>query len=266
MILESVRIGVTFVHTGSLASFHGGGERTAGLDLTPLAELMPVELEHENDVFLKSFYRAGLQPNDFASPEVHHVSVAASAPGWMRDVSFANLAPDNFHMLKAKKESDTLLELGGRPLLVSGHFGKGRTFAYLGFSPESSVRAEHKPLVLDRAIRESPEGKLFAIISGTLLVLASGEPPAGSVGSVVDSRTKPLFESLMEHESAERPRLSANWGTDSAGHPVGHIRVENGDHFIFGLRLRLDSENARSGRTLALWSAQYFDLFSTRSC
>jgi len=41
---------------------------------------------------------------------------------------------------------------------------------------------------------------------------------------------------------------------------VGHVRIENGDQFNYGLRIRLTGPNEQTDHSLALWGNQFFDL------
>ena len=259
-IMEAVRAGVAFIHTGSPASFHGGGEKSAALDLTPLAELLPVTLHHENDIVPKSSFRLGSQANGLASHEPRHLVATSTAPKWIQEIPFGNLAPAGFHWLQAKPGAKVLLKIDKRALLIGGRYGKGETFAYLGFSPEGSLNIDQNPLILDRAIQSSSENRLFATMCATLLALASRVDPPVSVANLIEDRTKPLFEALLERAPTEAPRLALSWTSDPDGRVIGHIRIENGTQFIFGVRLRLDGADIRDGRTLPLWSDQYFDL------
>ena len=259
-MLAAVRDGVTFVHSGSMASYHGGGDNTAALDLTQLAEMLPVTVKHENDVYLKSTNRAGNAPNAFVSQEKYQLSATDNAPLWLRNVALSNLAPESFHMLEAKAGSEILLRLNNLPMLAGGRYGKGKTIAYMGFGPQDDVGAKHKPIILDRAIVESPQGHLFAIVSAAILALAAEENPPVSIEETIEDRARPLFENLLAMKPAEGPLVSATWTHDGDGHPVGHVRIKNGNEFTLKLRVRLTGSDVQSGRILQLWSDQYFDL------
>jgi hypothetical protein len=187
------------------------------------------------------------------------------APEWLRDVQWRDLAPANFHMLSAKPGSEVLLKLDDLPLLVTGRYGKGRTIAYLGFSPQEIPSSTVKPLVLDRAIRESEEGRLFAIISASLLSLASGETPSVPIETMIEDRARPLFENLMQGNPAGGPKVAARWVFNADGKPHVRIHITNGDAFNFGLRVRLSSAGIEDGRVLPLWTDQYFNLLPHES-
>jgi len=260
-IMSAVNSGCAFVHTGSPASFHGGGEKTAALDLTPLAQLLPVTVEHENDISLKMSYQVGAMKNELAARTEHHLNPTEEAAPWIRRISFGDLAPENFHILPASKGSKVLINMDDElPMVVSGHYGKGKTFAYMGFSPEGSAKVPVKPFSVDRGIRGSKQEHLFAIVSAILLGLASPEETDPDIGRLFESRTAPLFETLFELPYGTAPKVSVAWTHLSAGKLSGHIHLVNGDRFTFGLRLRLEGSDQKSGRSLALWSNQFLDL------
>ena len=256
VIAEAVRSGATFVHTGSWGSFHGGSERAAALDLTPLAQLLPVEVQHENDIFPKTSYRTGSEINDLpVSARSASIAVSDLAPQWLRDAHFTGLAPESYHVLKPRPGAKVLLQMGDQPLLVSGRCGKGLTLAYLGFSPEGGGS-----VIVDRAIRASAQGRLFAIAAASLLALASGEDPPVPLADLVESRRTPVFERLKNLQSASWPNVTLTWTRSADNHPSARIHISNGPGYVCGLRLRFDGPDFREGNVLALWSNQFFDL------
>ncbi len=260
-IVRAIESGVTFVHTGSWSSFHGGNsDRTAALDLTPLAPLLPVEVGHENDVFPKTTYRVGSEVNDTPPrPPSYRIAVSASAPRWLKDVDFAGLTPASYHLLTARPSSTVLLEMDGMPILVVGHSGEGQTIAYTGFSPEGSAKLGEHTTILDRAIRESAENRLFAIISASVLTLASGEDPRVPVKELVETRATPLYETLKNTPHGAWPEVSLSWDR-AEGRTQARIQIRNGSRYLRGFRMRFDGPDFRTGRALTLWSDQFFDL------
>jgi beta-mannosidase len=282
-IVEAVESGVTFIHSGSWGSFHGGSERAAALDLTPLAQLLPVEVQHDNDVVPKTSYRTGNEINAPPPSWPGHIVASDTAPQWLRDVDFTGLVSAGeskdssspglgFHLLNPRPEAAVLLYMGGHPLLVSGHYGKGRTLAYLGFSPEGPARRggggagsmsvrDRQPTIVDRAIRSSAEGRLFTIVAASLLALASGEDPPVPVKELLETRATPLYETLKNAPRPGWPNVSLSWTREGEGHIQARIRIENkSTQFFRGFRLRFEGPDFLSGRVLTLWSNQYFDL------
>ena len=262
-LLTAVHAGTTFVHSGSAGSFHGGGDfsnRAAGLDLTALEQLLPVVVNHASDVSFSSTFRTGKLTNPFAQRSGLTVSSTAQAPSWLRDVNWSGVDYDNYHILDAKQDSAVLLKLGEHPLLVTGHYGKGSTIAYLGFSPEGGPARDPPSIVLDRAILESPAKQGFAMMSAAILALASGESPPVDISHMIEERALPLYDSLLALKSGSPVSVSVRWGRAPDGNTVGHLHLENGDAFTYGLRLRMDAAGAPPRHSLPLWSQQYFDL------
>ena len=256
-IRDAVDSGVSLIHTGSLASFHGAGEKAAALDLTSLGQVLPVEVGHENDVLLTSTFKVGKEPNGLAFKDsALRITATPDAPAWLKAFHFGSTTPESYHLLQSRSNARTLLEMGGLPLLVSGRFGHGRTLAYMGFTPQGSMRLIDAPVILDRVVRASSDGRLMTTISAALLALASGEDPAAPLSELVESRAKPLYETLKELPQPAWPEITVSWKNQSAG----HVRIQNGAGYTLGLRLRLDGSAIASGRSLPLWSNQFFDL------
>jgi hypothetical protein len=271
-IVEAVKSGVTFIHSGSWGSYHGGGNQAAALDLTPLAQVLPVEVRHENDVFPRTTYRTGAEVNAPPPSWPGPITASEAAPAWLRGVDFTGLTPlgqskDDFasgpgyQLLPPRPGATVLLRLAGHPLLVSGHFGKGLSLAYLGFSPAGSGKIkDHQPVIVDRAIRSSVEGRLFTIVTATLLSLASGEDPSATPSDCAEARARPLFETLKNMSRPQWPEVTMSWTRLPDGYLGARIHIHNGPQYVRGLRLRFDGPDFRGGNALALWTDQFFDL------
>jgi beta-mannosidase len=271
-IVQAVKSGVAFVHTGSWGSFHGGGEHAAALDLTPLAQVLPVEVQHENDVFPQTSYKTGVELNAPPPSWPGSITVADDAPQWLRRVDFTGLAPTGeskddygsgpgYHLLNPRPGATVLLRVAGQPLLVSGKFGKGLTLAYLGFSPAGSGKVkDRQPVIVDRAIRSSAEGRLFTIISASLLALATGQDPQVGISDLLAARATPLFETLKNTPQPAWPQVSLEWTQLPEDRAGARVHIQNGPMYVRGLRLRFEGPDFREGNALALWSNQFFDL------
>jgi uncharacterized membrane protein len=262
-IVAAVNAGATFVHSGSAGSFHGGGNfinKAAGLDLTALADVLPVVVRHDNDAYFKSTFRAGSLANPFAQPKQLHLAATEKAPRWLQQADLSGGEVDDFHVLAAKPDSDVLVELGDLPLLVSGRYGKGRTIAYMGFSPEGSPKLDHSPIIIDRALKEGSAQRTFGIMTAVILTLASAEDPPVSVDSLIEERARPVFEPFLASDPAPPSSVQVKWSQGANGASVGHVRIENGDQFNYGLRVRLSGPDEHADHTLALWGNQFFDL------
>lgn len=256
IILKAVEAGVAFAHSGSWSSFHGGDDdQTAALDLTPLAQVLPVAVKHQNDVWDGEM--PGFPSWSKASPTQSKVEVCPGAPEWLRQADFEGLYPSDYHILDPRSGATTVLSVSGHPLLVTGRYGRGRTVAYLGFSPRREASGRFVP---DRAIRFSPESRLFAMIAIAVLALATGEKPEVSIRELIESRATPVFATLKSPAPAAWPEISLAW-TDKAARSVkARVQIKNGPTYFRGLRLRFDGPDFADGSVLPLWTSQFFDL------
>lgn len=256
VIVQAVEAGVAFIHTGSWASFHGGeDDRTAALDLTPLAQILPVAVRHENDVWDGQI--SGLPSWPARSSANPKVEVSRGAPDWLKQADFDDLSPTNYHVLDSRPGATTLLSVKSHSLLVTGHYGRGQTIAYLGFSPAQ----EHTgSVIVDRAIRSSQENRLFAMISAAILALAAGEDLTVPMKELMESRAAPLFETLRSLPQGAWPEVSLAWVENSTQSTKARVHIKNGATYLRGLRLRFDGPDFTDGSVLPLWADQFFDL------
>jgi len=257
-IADAVGEGTTLVHSGSMASYHGGGQSTSALELTELGGILPVQVKAVNDAVPQAVWRVGEQLNPYAMKAHLRVSATREAPPWLVAYSFAGLSPAGYHVLTPQPGSRVLLQIGDAPLLVEGSHRQGRTFAYLGFSPSGRNRAGGEPLVVDRAIAAAGENRLFAVVAASILALAAGREPAISLEAMVESRIKPLFETLLDHPAKAWPRVNVTTAPGSWNH--AHLEIVNGPEYIQAFRVQLQGPEVDNGNLLALWSNQFFDL------
>ena len=261
IIVKAVEEGTTFIHTGSWSSFHGADiDRTAALDLTPLVDIIPVEIKAKNDVLAThnvswvTDRRLLVDPSQEANPK-DKITTTDIAPEWIKAIKFPDFEVDR-HILNAKPEAKVLLNINDQPLLVTGSYGKGNVIAYLGFSPEIAKDS----VILDRVLQTSAEHLLFANISASILALTANEEPTLSIEDLLNTRKKPLFESLKNTQTKEWPEITLKWIKSDDNIPRAQVTIQNGANFMRGLRVRLDGPDFASGKALPLWSNQYFDL------
>ncbi len=263
IIVKAVQAGTAFVHSGSWGSFHGGDDdKTAALDLTPLADILPVELHAENDVYASSTlsWTGSLTRPPQQPIQYDRIQVSPEVPAWLKAIDFSNLSV-NYHALKAKPGAQVLLTVNESPLLISGRFGKGNVIAYTGFSPGASAKAKDpSATILDRVLLSSAEQVLFADIAASILALASGESPSLPVAELLKARTTPVFETLKNSSAVSWPEVSWVWLPDEGAFPKAKVTIRNGPGYLRKFRLRLDGPDIDSGRVLPLWTNQYFDL------
>jgi beta-mannosidase len=255
VIVRAVEGGVAFIHTGSWASFHGGGDdKTAALDLTPLADILPVMIPHANDVWDAQL--AALPGRRAASSTEPKIEVSGNAPDWLKQADFGGLYPQNYHVLGPRRGATVLFSVDGQPLLVMGHYGRGRTIAYLGFSPDWGGKTQ---TVVDRCIR-TREGRLFLMVAAAALALASGKDLAAPMAELLRTRVTPIFETLRKLPTGTWPDVSLFWLEIGKTSAKAQIHIKNGPFYQRGLRLRFEGRDFAEGSVLPLWSDQFFDL------
>jgi uncharacterized membrane protein len=104
-----------FAMVGGYLSFQGIDAK-ANYGTTPLAEVLPVELERGDD-------RQETPEGSIArTTDTEHPVTAGVSGQWPALLGFQRLV--------AKKDADVLAAIGDWPLLVAGRFGKGRVIAF----------------------------------------------------------------------------------------------------------------------------------------
>ncbi len=252
LISQAVEAGMPLVHSGGLASFHGGGGNAAALELTPIGKLLPVEVQAENDFWPKHLTKLPFPISSGKPDDAVTLRVTEQAPPWLKTEDFAGLAPQGQNVLALRSGAITLIESDGHPLLVTGRHGAARTVAYLGASPSG------EDVVVDRAVR-SDQGRLSFLMTAALLHLATGTEPAEPLMDLVESRERPLYEALMNTSTKALPEVSAAW-TENKNVRTARVHIHNGSAFTYGFRLRLDGDSFTAGDAIALWDDQFFNL------
>jgi beta-mannosidase len=242
---QAIQDGVGFIHTGGEGSFHGGYGRAAMIDVRPLAEALPVKLHTRYDVILGPLAVDAMQPL-FEPFKSIGITDAAGA-GWS-DLGFSKLGIGGFNDVDLRPGSRELMTIAGRPLLVAGEYGKGRTVAFTGYTPsyilkkafwDSSITF---PYCLDQEFVTDPSSKSYFSIFMRMIAMASGERPAVAYDELLAARDKPLFESLRDLPKAP---LSL---------PAQVVAVTSGDRAHAVLNLVDGAAYARLVRVRAEWS------------
>lgn len=227
-LAQAVQQGVGFIHTGSESSFHGGDAVAACLDFTRLAEVLPVKVRQGRDDL-----------NLLNSSK----DVRVFSRGWT-DAGLKDIGIRNFNEVETKTGSEVVMKFGDWPLLVTGHYGKGHTVAFTGYTPK------------DNAAETT-----WAAVYAQLLLGALGENPQYRY-SAVTGRDKPLMQLLKEQPEAEAtvsPAAIEATAKDSTG--SFNVQIANGDHFARLLRMRIEWSDPSGPQPLVLYDDNYFDLF-----
>jgi beta-mannosidase len=227
-LARAVNDGASFIHTGSESSFHGGDGLGACLDLTALADVLPVTVHRaRNDLSMLNSSK----------------DVRVLAQGWT-DGGLAEVGIPSFNEVQEKPGSKVIMKFDNWPLLVAGRYGKGLTLAFMGFTPT------------DKEVKLT-----WLALYGQMLMEVVGHNPEYRYAAVSPS-DKPLMQLLKEQPVAEIKRSSnAIEATvkDNAGNFM--MEVTNGEHFARLVRLRMEWKDPSHQPHLVMFDDNYFDLF-----
>jgi beta-mannosidase len=258
----AIHEGVGFIHTGGEGSFHGGYGRAAMIDVGPLSEALPVKLHSQYDVILGPLAVDAMQPI-FESFKSVSVTNAAGA-GWS-DLGFAKLGIGGFNDVDLRPGSRELMTISGRPLLVTGDYGKGHTVAFTGYTPSYTLKKAFWdsgvtfPYCLDQEFVTNPVSKSYFSVFIRMLALASGEEPAVAFDDLLAAKEKPLFESLKDLPKATLTLPATITGVVSGSRAHAVLKLANGDAYARLVRVR--AVWSGSGYPyLVKYSDNYFDL------
>jgi hypothetical protein len=169
-----------------------------------------------------------------------------STANW-QDFELKDFGVAGFNLLKLKAGSDQIFSICGRPLLVSGQYGKGRTIAFSGFTPALEERhADWNPKIvfpylIDQEFYVNPPIKSYFLLFMRMLAEATSEKPQEDYRRLLAAREKPLFESLKDEPAAE---LSL---------PVKLAAKVSGRRAKLSLNLQATGQYARLVRVRAEW-------------
>lgn len=262
----AVRDGLNFVHSGGPGSFHGGSIRAALLNLTPLAGMLPVQMQDRDDLWL------GQPPPAAFDTLMNHAPIRGlrAAPGgggrWaLPEMESAELPGIN--RVTAGPGSKVELTALGWPLVVTGTFGKARTVAYTGFTPSWTERRSPwdrkmvSPHFLDQELASDPAVRTCFSLMARILAAAMGEPLRVDPDTLLAARTRPLFETLQDlpEASLELPAM-VPWAESPDG-ATAQLTLRNRERFARLVRVRMawgDAGERTPG--LARYDDNYFDM------
>lgn len=249
-LAEAVHEGVGFIHSGGYASFHGGMARAACLDLTRLAEILPVKLRTANEDLVFPPFKAG-QPLPIGVTTIREIR--AADPAWT-DAGLDQYGVEGYNEVDAKSQSKVELTIEGHPLVVTGLYGKGRTVAFTGFTPAWEAPGQD---FLDEQFDNLPVTRAYFVIFGEMLAAATGQQPAVPYAKVLAAREKPLFQMLKE-QPATTMHTAVVAATASGNGATLTLNLVNGKNYARLVRLRMVWDEAQP--YMSLYSDNYFDL------
>jgi beta-mannosidase len=265
-LTEAIREGVGFIHTGGPGSFHGGFGRAACLDFSRLAEVLPVALKGRNDLVLGPVYRPSADIAQHFSL-LKNIQVSSDCSTEWNDCEFSKYGLPGFNEVKLRPGSREVLRISGKPLLITGRFGAGRTVAFTGFTP---VYAEERaywndkivfPYLLDHLLYEEPATQSYFLLFMRMIAAAIGEQPSTNYDVLLEARNKPHFEMLKDLRPAQVSlphTVRAKIDGEGLAIPV---EVRNGPVYARLVRLRMEwDEPKHHAPYLEMYSDNYFDL------
>jgi len=227
-LAQAVHEGVSFIHSGSQSSFHGGNGAGACLHLTALADVLPVKVR---------------QTRDDISMFNTSKDVRVLAFGWS-DAGLKEMGIPSFNQVQAKEDSEVIMKFDDWPLLVAGHYGQGRTVAFMGYTPtEDVVKLPWLALfgqMLTEAMGANPEYRYTA--------LAAANTP-----------TMQLLKQQPQSEAKTSPAAIEATIKNNAGSFA--VEITNGERFARLVRLRMEWKDPARQPHVVLYDDNYFDLF-----
>lgn len=265
-LTEAIREGVGFIHTGGPGSFHGGFGRAACLDFTPLAEALPVHLKNRNDLVFGPVYHSTAGISQDFHP-LRDIQVSSGAGVEWSDCELSKYGIPGFNEVELRPESKEILTISGRPLLVTGRLGAGRTLAFTGFTPVYSEERAYWnekivfPYLLDHAFYEKPVTQSYFSLFMRMIAAVIGEKPSTDYDALLESRNKPLFETLKDLPSATISLQRVIRATVSGTEVIVPVELRNGLEYARLVRARAEWHEPEDHLPyLEIYSDNYFDL------
>jgi beta-mannosidase len=263
-LVDAVRAGSGFIHTGGPGSFHGGQGHSALVEATQLDALLPVQISgHEDTAF---------GPHSFddtydSQPYLHDISPALPAAG--EDTSSS---PESLELLRhygllgfnrvtSRPGSRTLLSIDQQPLLTTASYGQGKTVAFTGFTPAVSDDAA---LPIDQYLVAMPQARAYFAEFADLLAEAMAQSQSVTPG-LLAAHEKPLFQILKEEPQTELEitRVSPIENQDSSLHC--RVRIANKRGYAHLVHLQMAWMKTGSAAYLTGLSDNDFELLPNES-
>jgi hypothetical protein len=165
-----------------------------------------------------------------------------------------------------------MMTVSGRPLLVTGQYGKGTTLAFTGFTPaykeqkSSWLDTITLPYFLDQEFVNDPANRSYFSLFMRMVAAASGQDPAKPFDELLAAREKPLFESLKDQPAAALT-VPANLEATAEGDKVhATLTITSGGNYARLVRVRAEWDQSEgSAPYLVEYGDNYFDLLPGES-
>jgi hypothetical protein len=177
-----------------------------------------------------------------------------------------------FNDTRLKPGAYQVLSIDGRPLLVIGQYGHGRTVAFTGFTPaysEQHAEWDDKivyPYLVDQELYRHPVNRAYLYLFMELLAAASGEKPRVDYETLLAARQKPLFETLKNLPEANVKVPATAHAEVSGTNSYLSLQFTNGDRYARLVHVRGEWEGAAQDAPYGvLYDDNYFDLMPGES-
>ena len=249
-LAQAVRQGLGFVHSGGNAAYHGGEAVTACLDLTRIAELLPVNLRTADEDTVYPPYVAG-QPLPIAQQTIHQIK--SVDPAWS-EFGLNDYGLPGYNWVDQNPQGKVVLTIEGHPLVAVGQYGQGHTVAFTGFTPTWEAPGDD---FLDEQFDNLPVTRAYFGIFGQVLAAATGAQPAVKISDLLAAREKPLFQTLKEQPATTMQTTAPAAG--AAGNTATlSLSLKNGKNYARLVRLRIEWDGPNP--YMSLYADNYFDL------
>lgn len=252
---DAVKAGTAFIATGGRDSFHGGYDGASVINLTALADVLPVQISDRIDLVQPPLSRE-VSARDWQNMRMRGIQFVDSSSAWA-DPGYGSLGVMGFNRATLKPGAKLLWSIYGSPLLASGTYGAGRTFAFTGYTRATD---EHTDGFLDEQMVSFPEAAAFTGLAAELLSAATGDPLAESAATLLDEHEKPLFQTLKESPATTLTAAIAPAGPAQNGDQRYRIEITNGSGFARLVRILLDDAQQHDPNIIPLISDSFFDM------
>jgi hypothetical protein len=188
-------------------------------------------------------------------------------PGWSGQ-KLNKYGLPGFNEVRLKAGGEQTLTVAGRPLVVTGRYGQGRTVAFTGFTPawkdERPIRDSsiQNPYLVDQELLDRPGTEAYFDLFMRMIAEVTGEKPAVEYDKLLSSRVEPLFETLKQLPAAMLKLPDALQSPVSGRRARLSFTVTNGPYYARLVRIRAEwKQPPLTTPYLGMYSDNYFDLF-----
>lgn len=256
-IADAVKSGTAFIHTGGESSFHGGFDHAANIQLSVLGDILPVQISDRIDLVLPPIVHSeSVRQWSENHTRLYNIKIELNKSAWT-DTGYSASGLAGFNSTTLRPGSSLLWSVYGRPLLASGSYGRGRTFAFTGFTPSTWIKTDG---FLDEQLQLSPESEAFFGLACELLSAAFDEPLSADLNALRAEHEKPLFQSLKESPATSLTGTISAVGANEEGRQRYNIEITNGPAYARLVRINLDDALQHNPNIIPLIGDSYFDL------